>query len=79
MTYRDVDIDEFGRSDIIAVNGDDEAEVGRFGDGLVAEDKVTLIDGSDWTVDEVRSYIQTGGSGCSNYVSARLVRRGGQA
>ena len=75
--YRTIAVDEQGRSCIVAVNGDEEAEVGSYGAGLEAEDEVELQDGSVWAVDKVSSHIQTGnpGSGASNYVAVGLVQR----
>lgn len=75
--YRTIEVDEHGRSCIVAVNGDEEAQVGSYGEDLVLEDEVELSDGSVWTVDKVYSYIQTGnpGSGTANFVAVDLVQR----
>ncbi len=75
--YRTIEVDEQGRSCIVAVHGYEESEVGYYGDGLTAEDEVELEDGSVWTVDKVYSHIQTGspGSGVSNYIAVDLMQR----
>jgi hypothetical protein len=74
--YRTIEVDEHGRSCIVAVNGDEEAEVGGYGDGLTVGDEVEFSDGSVWTVDKVYSRIQTGnpGSGTANFVAVDLVQ-----
>ncbi len=48
-----------------------DCDIGSFGDGLEGE-TVTLPDGSAGTVTKVYSYIQTGGSGVSNYVDVAI-------
>jgi len=74
--YHHIEVDEHGRSCIVAIHGDKEAEVGNYADGLREEDEVELTDGSVWTVYKVYSNIQTvsQGSGVSNYVYVDLVR-----
>jgi hypothetical protein len=74
LKYRTIEIDEHGRSGVVAVNGDDQAQVGSYGDGLTSGDEVELSDGSVWRVKEVYSTIQTGnpGSGRANFVVVDL-------
>lgn len=75
--YHTITVDEQGRSCIVAINGDEEAEAETFGAGLSVDDEVELDDGSIWTVERVYGHIQTGnpGSGASNYVAVDLVQR----
>lgn len=75
--YRTIEVDEHGHSCIVTVNGDEEAQVGSYGEDLASEDEVELSDGSVWTVDKVYSHIQTGnpGSGTANFVAVDLVQR----
>jgi len=75
--YRTIEVDEHGCSCIVAVNGDEEPQVGSYGDLLASEDEVELSDGSVWTVAQVYSHIQTGnpGSGLANFVAVDLVQR----
>lgn len=74
--YRTTCVDENGRSCIVAVNGDEDAQVGSYGENLASDDEVELSDGSVWTVAEVYSHIQTGnpGSGAANFVAVDLVQ-----
>ena len=71
--YRTISVDEYGRSEIVTINGDD-GPAGSFGDGLSKYDDVVLADGSAWVVDQIYTHIQTGGSGASNYICVDLVR-----
>lgn len=71
---RTIEVDEHGRSCIVAVNGDEQGQVGSYAADLASEDEVELRDGSVWTITRVHSYIQTGnpGSGAANFVAVDL-------
>ena len=72
--YRTISVDEQGSSCIVAVNGDEEAIIGSFGDGLVKYDVVVLDDDTMWTVGKIYTHIQTAGCGAANYVCVDLFR-----